>query len=354
MNKNTPKTLQAVADAIGARLEGDPNCFVLGLATLEKAKNGEISFLSNRQYRKYLSSTEASAVILGVADEKDCKVNALVCKNPRLALAKAVQLFEKKSTLSLGVHSSVVVGEGCQIPDSVSIGPHSVLGDRVILEENVVVGSGCSIGDDCQLGRSTELKARCTLYHAIKIGQECLIHSGVVIGSDGFGFANDNGAWLKIPHLGGVSIGDSVDIGANTTIDRGFLEDTIIGDGVIIDNLVQIGHNVSIGKHTAIAGCVGIAGSTKIGEFCLIGGGASIAGHITITDKVCVTAISGVNHSLNSPGVYSSGFPAKPAQSWRKNAARFQYLDTMYKRLRALENKMSQSEFKVEECENED
>jgi UDP-3-O-[3-hydroxymyristoyl] glucosamine N-acyltransferase len=332
--------LKMLADSVGVRFRGDPDCLIDGLATLERAEDGDLSFLSNRSYKKYLNTTRASAVIMSAEDEKDCSINALISTNPRLSLAKVTALFDKKSSHPTGIHPTVVIGEGCNIPSSVSIGAYTVLGNDVVLGDGVVIQSGCAIGDACQIGADSVLKDRVVLYQNVKIGQKCCIHSGSVIGSDGFGFANDAGTWVKVPHIGSVVIGNQVDIGANTTIDRGFLEDTTIGDGVIIDNLVQIGHNVSIGDHTAIAGCVGIAGSTVVGKYCLIGGGASIAGHIQIADQVHITAISGVNHSLTTKGVYSSGFPAKPATTWRKNVARFQYLDKMAKRLKMLENKL--------------
>jgi UDP-3-O-[3-hydroxymyristoyl] glucosamine N-acyltransferase len=315
--------LKAIADLIGARLKGNPDCLINGLAPLEQAKAGDLSFLSHRQYKKYLGTTGASAVIIGAEDEAACTLDALISENPRLSLAKVAKLFEVDSILP-GIHPTALIGEDCEIADSVSIGAYTVLGNR------------------CKVGAGTVLKSRVTLYDDVKLGSDCLIHSGAVIGSDGFGFANDKGAWVKMPHLGGVSIGNNVEIGANTAVDRGFLEDTTIGDGVIIDNLVQVGHNVSIGLRTAIAGCVAIAGSTSIGEYCLIGGGASIAGHIQIADHVHITAVSSVNHSLALRGVYSSGFPAKASAVWRKNVARFQYLDEMAKRLRHLERLMEE------------
>jgi len=337
MKRDQQISLGALADLIGARLMGDPECVIQGIASLERAQSGELSFLSNRQYRKYLPSTQASAVIIGAEDVELCAVHALISENPRLSLAKAAKLFESEPELSIGVHPTVVMGKGCTIDPTASVGPQVVLGNRVRLEAGVVIGAGCVIGDDCSLGHQTQLSPRVTLYANVRMGKQCLIHSGAVIGSDGFGFANHQGAWVKMPHLGGVLIGDQVEIGANTTIDRGFLEDTVLGNNVIIDNLVQIGHNVSIGARTAIAGCVGIAGSAIIGESCLIGGGSSIAGHLQIADQVHITATSGVNHSLTTRGVYSSGFPAKPATQWRKNAARLQFLDEMARRLRVLE-----------------
>ena len=344
MKRTTPRTLQVIADLIGGSIQGDPNCLIYSLAPIENAREGQLSFLANRHYKKYLLNTRASAVIVSLEDAGDCPVSALISDNIRLSLAKVAKLFEPKSSIEAGIHPLAVVGADCCIPASASIGPHAVIGDRVSLGEETVIGPGCVIGDDCTIGSFTTLKGRVNLYDNVRIGEHCLIHSGAVIGSDGFGFANQEGAWVKMPHLGGVCIGDKVEIGANTTIDRGFLEDTTLGNGVIIDNLVQIGHNVSIGARTAIAGCVGIAGSTSIGESCLIGGGACIAGHIQITDRVHITATSAVNHSIYAPGVYSSGFPAKPAHQWRKNAARFNFLDDMYKRLRSLSKALQMDE----------
>ncbi len=335
-----PKTLKAIAEFLGARLQGDANCLIYGIASLKNAGKGEISFLGNAHYRKYLPSTKASAVIVSKEDAGLCPVNALITDNPHLSLVKLASLFDKSNPLKTGLHHTVIVGDECEIPTSVSIGAYTVLGDRVKLGEGVVIGAGCVIGNDCQIGAHSMLRARVTFYDKVSVGEKGLIHSGAVIGSDGFGFANEGGAWIKMPHLGGVRIGDRVEIGANTAIDRGAIEDTCIGHGVIIDNLVQIGHNVHIGANSAIAGCAAIAGSTSIGEYCLIGGGARIAGHIQLADHVHITGNSAVNHSL-SKGVYSSGFPAKPAELWRKNVARFNFLDEMAKRLRALEQRVS-------------
>lgn len=344
-----PQTLQTIADLIGARLQGDPDCLISGIASLDSAKAGEVSFLSNRQYRKFLLTTKATAVIVGAEDAEGCPVHALISDNPRLSLAKVAKLFEKEPVVNKGIHATALMGEGSQVASTASIGAYCVIGENVTIGENAVINASCVIGNDCVIGAYTVLKHRVTLYDQVKIGEYCLIHSGAVIGSDGFGFANQGADWVKMPHLGGVVIGNHVEIGANTTIDRGFLEDTTLGNGVIVDNLVQIGHNVIIGARTAIAGCVGIAGSTTIGESCLIGGASSIAGHINITDRVHLTGTSAVSHSLNSPGVYSSGFPARPVHQWRKNAMRFFFLDNMSKRLRALEKKVSSGEPILEE-----
>lgn len=335
------RTLEELALLTGAKLQGDPQCIVSGIAPLERAIEGDLSFLSHPRYRKFLTTTKASAVIVGMDAAQDCPVHALISENPRLTLAKIAKLFEKPMESLPGIHATAIIGAECDIHTSVSIGAHCVIGNGVTLKAGGIVGPGSVIGDNCEIGEDTTLMAKVTLYNKIRIGNRCLIHSGAVIGSDGFGYASDEGTWVKMPHLGGVLIGDQVEIGANTTIDKGFLEDTVLEDGVIIDNLVQIGHNVSIGARTAIAACVGIAGSAKIGSGCLIGGCATIAGHLEIGDNVYITATSGVNSSILEPGVYSSGMPAKPNAIWRKNIARFSYLDDMAKRIRALEKKVN-------------
>lgn len=345
MKHRTPKTLQELANALGATLQGDPQCVVTRLAPLEKAEKGDLSFLTQANYRKYLSNTKASAVILGIEDVESCKVSALIFENPRFALIKAAEYFEKllgvDSRESSKIHKTAIIEENCQIPESVSIGPYAILGKNVVLGENVIIGARCTIGDDCNIGAGTELKAGVTLYHQITIGTNCLIHSGVIIGADGFGYVREDDLWYKMPHLGGVTLGNKVEVGANTTIDRGAIEDTELGDHVIIDNLVQIGHNVTIGDRTAIAACTAIAGSTHIGKDCLIGGAACISGHLDIGDKVYITATSGVNHSIQTPGVYSSGMPARPNHQWRKNIARFNHLDEIAKRLKVLEKHLN-------------
>jgi UDP-3-O-[3-hydroxymyristoyl] glucosamine N-acyltransferase len=335
-------SLQELAKLLGAKLVGDPRCIISGVATLEKAERGQLSFLTNRSYRKYLAGTKASAVILSQVDVENCDVPVLISENPRLSLAKAAAFFAKTvyKAPPKGIHPSAVLGAHCTIAASATVSAHCVIGDNVSIGENVVLGAGCVVGNDCSINAGTVIQARVTMYDRIRIGQNCLIHSGAVIGADGFGFAHHEGGWVKLPHIGGVSIGNEVEIGANTTIDRGFLEDTQIGNGVIIDNLVLIGHNVVIGDRCAIAGCTAIAGSTTLGAGCMIGGGASIAGHIELADNVHITATTGVNHSLNTAGVYSSGLSAKPNHIWRRNTARFHYLDDMAKRLRALEHKV--------------
>jgi len=342
-----PQTLLEISKAIGADLVAsgavDSTTKISCISGLETAEPGSISFLSNPIYKKYLPTTKASAVVLLASDRADCAVTALVCKDPRLALAKLLQLCDTSTKTSSGIHPSAVIGINVKLGSELSIGPNCVVGNNVQLGDGIVLQAGVIVGDDCNLGPDTELKANVTLYNKVTIGKQCTIHSGTVIGSDGFGYAVDtDGSWFKMLHLGGVVIGNNVEIGSNTSIDRGMLDNTVIGDQVIIDNLVQIAHNVNIGDRTAIAGCVGIAGSTSIGKNCLIGGACNIVGHIVIGDRVTITGASSVSHSLLEPGVYSSGFPAKEYSLWRKNVARFMFLDSMAKKIRELEKAIKQ------------
>jgi UDP-3-O-[3-hydroxymyristoyl] glucosamine N-acyltransferase len=330
-------TLAQIATHIGADLKGDPDCMISAIAPLQQAQKGQISFLDNKSYRKYLADTKASAVILSENNITDCAANLLVMQNPYLGYAKTAELFEIKAKSKMEIHPSVVIGDNSSIAQEVSIGPYCVVGKNVVIEKGVVIGAGCVIDENTQIGAQSELKSHVTLYHGTKIGQRAIIHSGVVIGSDGFGFANDRGIWYKIPQIGNVRIGNDVEIGANTTIDRGALNDTQIDDGVKLDNQIQIGHNVHIGAHTIIAGCVAIAGSTTIGKYCMIGGAAVIAGHLKIADKVIITGMSGVASSIQEPGIYSAGSVIQKHKSWLKNSVRITQLDEMARRLHQLE-----------------
>ncbi|MEE9452090.1 MAG: UDP-3-O-(3-hydroxymyristoyl)glucosamine N-acyltransferase [Gammaproteobacteria bacterium] len=347
------QSLGQIADLVSADIRGSSECLIAGVATLATAQAGQISFLHNPKYAKYLQQTRASAVILAGEYADKCPVTHLIVADPYHAYAKVAGLFETEDALVSGLHDTVVVGQNCNINDNVSIDAHCRIGDNVIIEANVVVGAGCVIANNCHIAANTRLWPNVTLYKDVKLGQRCRIHSGVVLGGDGFGLAKHEGAWLKVPQLGGVVIGDDVDIGANTTIDCGALEDTRIGNGVKLDNLVQIGHNVIIGDHTAIAGCVGISGSVTIGEHCIIGGGACIAGHLEIVDNVTITGTGSVSRSLKQPGVYSSGTSVRPNHKWRKNAARFHHLDVTVRRLRDLEKafgQYKQEKEKLDEC----
>jgi len=333
-------TLGELAKKIGARVEGDETRSISGLATLKKAKKGELGFLANPKYTEELKKTRASAVIISPEMNKNCSVDALLMADPYVGYAKASRLFERKRESEAGfLHPSAVISKTASVHPSVYIGANVVIENRVELSEGVRVGPGCVIGAETKIAEHSVLYANVSLYHGIKIGARCIIHSGAVVGADGFGFANDQGKWEKIAQLGGVRIGDDVDIGAGTTIDRGALDDTIIGDGVILDNQVQVAHNVIIGNHTAIAGCTAIAGSTVIGESCTIAGAVGIVGHIIIADNVHITAMTLVTRSITSPGAYSSGTGMDDFETWKKNAARFRKLDILARRVLKLENK---------------
>lgn len=332
--------LGELAHMLQVELRGDPNSVISGINTLSKATPSHVSFLSNSRYRHMLNKTKAGAVILSFNDLDHCHVNALVTKNPYLAYAKAAALFHKSTAVNAGIHPSAVIEQGCQIHPSATIGPHAVIQSGTVIEENVVIGPGCSIGADCRIGSGSCFYPNVTIYHDVQIGKRVIIHSSAVIGSDGFGYAKDGYVWHKIPQIGSVQIHDDVEIGSNTTIDRGALDDTIIEEGVKLDNQIQIGHNVRIGAHTAIAGCVGIAGSTTIGKRCAIGGGVGIIGHLTITDDVYITAGSGIGKSIERAGVYSSSIDAQPATIWKKTLVRIHQLDAMSRKVRDLEKKL--------------
>ncbi len=331
-------SLQEIAHLIDADLKGDAACSISGIMTLQNAQQGQISFLDNKRYLKYLANTQASAVILRAECLKHAPSNALVVADPYLAFAKVAKLFERAPKCHPGIHVTAIIGENCQIHPSVSIAPYVVIGANTRLEAGVVVGAACVIGNNVVMGANTRLTSHVSVCADTQIGERVLIHNGSVIGSDGFGLAKDNNnKWIKIPQLGKVQIGNDVEIGANVSIDRGALDDTIISDGVKLDNQIQVGHNVRIGENTAIAGCTGIAGSTHIGKNCMIGGGVCINGHIEIVDNVCITGMSSVVHSIRSPGVYSSTHSTQPQREWQKNSIRFRQLDQLAKRLRRTE-----------------
>ncbi len=340
MNKKI-YTLRELAAFLAAEFRGDPECVITGIGALIFAKSHQISFLSDSVYVKYLDTTQAAAVIVkkeNIANKNSG--NYIIVNNPYLAYARVSVLFDDTPPMPVGIHQTAIVGNDCKIDQEVSIGPYCVIGNRVKIEQGVRIEAGCIIGDDSEVGEKTRLCANVTLYHKTKLGKRVLLHSGAVIGSDGFGNANDKGVWQKIYQLGAVVIGNDVEIGANTTIDRGAIEDTIIEDGVRIDNQVQIGHNVQIGAHTAIAGCVGIAGSAKIGRYCMLGGGVGINGHIEIADRVVITGMANVGKSITEPGgVYASAIPAMPHRAWWRIIARLINIEELMGRVKELEKK---------------
>ena len=332
-------TLAELAQATAGQVHGDDKCPIRRVAALEQAQAGDIAFLANARYRRFLPTTRASAVILGADDVTECPVHALVVRDPYVAYARIAALLNPEPEVVPGVHPSAVIDASADIANSASIGAQCVIGARTIIGAKCVIGAGSVIGQDCVIGAHSRLVARVTIGDQSLIGDRVLLHSGVVIGSDGFGQANDGGVWIKVPQLGRVVIEADVEVGANTTIDRGALGDTHIQQGVKLDNLIQVAHNVIIGAHTAIAGCVGIAGSTKIGKHCAIGGGVGILGHLEIVDGVHVTAMSLVTKSILAPGVYSSGTPLQTNAKWHRNFVRFKTLDELAKRVAALEKR---------------
>lgn len=334
-------TLQELSQYLGATLVGDPSYEIRALATLQNATSDTLGFIANPAYKKYLISTQAGALLINPDLSDEFSGNKLVIKNPYVAYARLSTLFQFLCAPVVGIHSTAVVGSDCIIGDGASIGANAVIGNGVVLAEGVIIGPGCYVGDNTVIGKNTRLAANVSIYHGVSIGANCMFHSGAVIGADGFGFAPDVTGWIKIHQLGGVVIGDRVEIGACSCIDRGALDDTYIADGVIIDNQVQIGHNVRIDKNTAIAAHTAIAGSTTIGAHCTIAGAVAIAGHLTLADKVHITGKSMVSASISEAGSYSSGTPLAPTKDWRKNAARFRQLDSLATRLIKLERTRS-------------
>lgn len=337
-----PYTLAQLVNHLDVTIQGDPHCVITGIGPIQQATPGSITFLTNPFYRKYLPTTQAAAVILTQADASACPANAVISTNPYYTYAKVAAFFEQRPARTPGIHSSASIGVNCHIDSSAAIAAQCVIGQQVTIGANVTIGAGCVIGDHCVIAADSQLDANVTLYSHVQIGKRTHIASGVVIGSDGFGFANhavnQQGPWQKVPQLGRVMIGDDVDIGANTTIDRGALEDTIIEDGVKLDNLIQVGHNVKIGAHTVIAGCVAIAGSTTIGKNCIVGGATCFAGHITVADHVMLTGMTAVTKSISEAGIYSSGIVGTvPNHEFRKNNARFHRLENLMTRVKHLE-----------------
>jgi len=333
-----PFTLSELVKNLDVIIQGDPECLITGIAPVHQAQSGHITFLSNAQYRKFLPATQASAVILTREDASECRVNAVISTNPYFTYAQIAQYFDYKQEVTPGIHPSAVIGKECDIHSSASIGPNCYIGDRVKIGSGAVLGANCAIGDHVVIGDGSRLDASVSVYRMVSIGKRCRLASGVVVGSDGFGFANQKGVWHKVPQLGGVQVGDDVEIGANTTIDRGAVDNTVIEDGVKLDNLIQVGHNVRIGAHTVVAGCVGIAGSTIIGKYCMIGGAANFAGHLSVADKVIITGMTAVTKSIREPGMYSSGIVgAVPNHEFLKNNARFHRLENLIERVKKLE-----------------
>jgi len=334
------RRLEEISEVIRADLIGDPDYEISGVATLQNAGAGQLSFLANRRYSRYLRSTRAGAVVLSRDDADACPVNSLVAEDPYLAFARAVRYLYPEPSIVPGIHPSAVIGDSATVHQNACIGANVTIGERVVIDDDVYIGPGCVIGDDAVIGKNSRLIQSVSICRDVRIGKHVLLHPGVVIGADGFGIAGDDGKWFKVPQLGSVEIGDDVEIGANTTVDRGALDNTVVEEGVRIDNQVQIGHNCIIGAYTAIAGCAVIAGSVRIGRRCMIGGATAITGHIEITDDVVITGLSGVTNSIRKPGIYSGSMTTTENRAWRRNMVRFRHLDELARRVQALERKI--------------
>ena len=336
-------TLGEIATLCGAQLQGGAaTTMISGVAALDRAQPGQLSFLISPRYRSHLATSAAAAVILAPHDAAACPIPALVTAQPHLAYAKAATLFERALPSAKGVHPSAWVSPDAQIAADAWIGPHCSIEAGAVIAAAVHIGPNCVIGAQARLGAGTRLVAQVTVCHGVSIGERVLVYPGAVLGSDGFGFARDaQGHWLKVPQIGGLRIGNDVEIGANTSIDRGALDDTVIEDGVKLDNQIQVAHNVRIGAHSALAGCVGIAGSAQIGRHCMVGGGVGVSGHLHIADHVQVTGMSLVAQSIKQRGVYSSCLTVEPNRLWNKISGRLRRLDELFRRLTALEKRVN-------------
>jgi UDP-3-O-[3-hydroxymyristoyl] glucosamine N-acyltransferase len=330
-------SLGEIAVRFGCELRGDPDTKIERVATLANADARSLSFLANPRYKPQLATTQAAAVVLDAASARDYPKAALVCQNPYVTYARIAAVLHPKPQAPAGVHPSAVVAASARIDPTAHVGALCVVGERALIGPRTFVGPQCLVDDDVSLAEDVYLVARVTLCRAVQIGARTVMQPGVVIGGDGFGFAPERGQWIKVPQVGTVRIGADVEIGANTTIDRGAVEDTIIEEGVKLDNLIQIAHNVRVGAHSAIAACTGISGSTTIGKRCQIGGGVGFGGHLTIADDVVITGTSMVSHSIRERGVYSSGIPFEEVHVWRRMVARFKRLDLFDTRLKKLE-----------------
>ncbi len=320
-------TLREIVARLGGEALGEVSAPLTGVATLDSAGPGEIAFLANPRYRGRLATTAAGAVILGPGDRDAGTMPRIVSDNPYAYYARTVALFHPEPAAVPGIDPGAHVDPSAQVAKSAEIGPFVAIGARARIGENVRIGAGSVVGEGAAIGADTRLHPRVTIYAGCTLGERCIVHSGAVIGADGFGMARDAGRWLKIPQVGAVRVGDDVEIGANTTIDRGALDDTVIGEGVKLDNQIQIGHNCVIGAHTVIAGCTGISGSVTVGRDCMIGGGAGLVGHITICDHVTISGMTLVTKSITQPGTYTSGLPFMPHAEWLRNAAQLRRLE---------------------------
>lgn len=347
MHSEHQYTLGEIVARFGGELVGDAGFAVSQVATLERAEARHIVFLANPKYREKLRGSAAGAVIVGLRERDASDRPRIVCDNPYAYFARVSALFNPGPQTQPGIHASAVVDASAAIADSASIGALAFLGRNVQVGEKTVLFPGCYLGDNVVVGDGSVLYPGVVVYHDCIIGSRTILHSGAVIGADGFGLAQEDGRWIKIPQIGSVVIGDDVEIGANTTVDRGAMDDTVIEDGVKLDNQIQVAHNVRIGAHTAMAGCVGIAGSATIGRHCTVGGAGMILGHLEIADHVNISSGTLVTKSIGKPGTYTSAMPFSEHRSWLKNAAHLRHLDDMAEKIRQLEKQLAELERKI-------
>jgi UDP-3-O-[3-hydroxymyristoyl] glucosamine N-acyltransferase len=330
-------SLGELAVRFGLALRGDPARVVGSVATLDAAAGDQVAFLADPRLADRLTGCRAGAVILHPSSAGSCPVDCLIVDNPHAAFARVAAVLHPLPAAPAGVHPTAVVAADAVVHRSAHIGPQSVIGARARIGARAVIGPACVVGEDAVLAEDVRLVARVTVLERVEIGARSVLHPGAVVGSEGFGYAPEGRTWVHVPQVGTVRIGADVEIGANTTIDRGALGDTVIGEGVKVDNLVQIGHNCSIGPHSALAGCVGLAGSSHVGARCRLGGGVGLAGHLTLCDDVTVTGYTLVTGDIREPGVYSGGVPAEPAADWRRVVGRLKRIDSLARRVSALE-----------------
>jgi UDP-3-O-[3-hydroxymyristoyl] glucosamine N-acyltransferase len=338
-----PVKLSDLAKQTGARLEGDGDCLIERISEISNAVTGDIAFVYNPKYKGFLKETNASAVILKSNLLDACRVSSLVTDDPRLVYAKVANILYPPATMQPGIAETAVIADDANVDKAACIAAGAVVLSSAVIKAGAQIGASSVIEEGAVIGANTVIKPNVTIGYGCTVGDDCILHSGIVIGADGFGFVKDGETYLKIPQLRCVHIGNNVEIGANTTIDRGALEDTIIGNGVKLDNQIQIGHSVTIGDNTVISGGTAIAGSTHIGSSCLIGGLVGIIDHLTIADNVVLTARTMVTRSLPETGSYSSGVAIDTTDNWRKNSLRFRQLDSMAKRIARLEKALKKN-----------
>ncbi|NVJ65125.1 MAG: UDP-3-O-(3-hydroxymyristoyl)glucosamine N-acyltransferase [Gammaproteobacteria bacterium] len=340
------KTLRELASELDAKLIGEPQCEITAVLPLDRANASSISFINDAKYLDQIVGSNAAALIIKPSFESSIPESyqgaLLIVDDPYLAFARVSQILDPSPVPKPTISTAANISDTAKLGKNIHIGDFVSIAEGVVIADNCIIEAGAVIGANSQIGENSRIYSNATLYHGVEIGERCIIHANAVIGSDGFGYANDKGSWVKIPQVGTVIIGNDVEIGAHTAIDRGALDNTVIGSGVILDNHIHIAHNVHIGENTAIAGCTAIAGSTKIGANCTIAGRVSIIGHLDICDGVHLTACTFVNKSISKPGAYSSATTFQTNKDWQKSAVRFRQLDDMWRKLKALSKEITE------------